>query len=80
MKKKFPSYFIGVCCCCFFLVFSYWLCALWFYLTSNVVKLMLLEYFNILCVTMMVFCVCVNETLPFSARRKAVCDELWFIM
>ncbi len=33
------------------------------YVTSNVVKLMCIAYFSLLSLTMVVFCVCVKDTL-----------------
>ncbi len=68
--------------------FSYQLCLLGLYVTSNVVKLMFIAYFSL---TMTAFSVCVNGivhlllyihlyVLAFSACRKAACGELWFIM
>ncbi len=69
-------------------VFSHPLCSLELYVTSDAVKLQLLHYFSLMCVTMLVFSVCVKDTVhllymsvfPFSACGKAVCDGLWFIM
>jgi len=45
------------------LFFSNQLCTLGFYVTFNVVKLMFIAFFNFMCVNMMVFNVCVNDTV-----------------
>ncbi len=47
----------------FLLSFSYQLCLLGLYVTSNVVKLMFIAYFSLLSLTMMVFSACVNNTV-----------------
>jgi len=50
---------------CFFSFLSFFsnqLCTLGFYVTFNVVKLLLIAFFKFQHVTMMVFNVCVNET------------------
>ncbi len=49
---EFPALHFKFCCfffeITFFLVFSYQLCLLWLYVTSNVVKLMFIAYFSLL--------------------------------
>ncbi len=47
----------------FLLSFSYQLCLLGLYVTSNVVKLMFIAYFSLMSVTMMVISVCVKDTV-----------------
>ncbi len=47
----------------FLLSFSYQLCLLGLYVTSNVVKLMFIAYFSLMSLTMMVFSACVNDTV-----------------
>ncbi len=67
----------------FLLSFSYQLCLLGLYVTSNVVKLMFIAYFSLMSLTMMVFSACVNDTVHLIYiyyYLKAACDGLWFIM
>ncbi len=66
---------------CFFLVFSYQLCLLGLYVTSNVVKLMFIAYFSLMSLTTMVFSVCVNDAvlllymLLFKSCFGSSCDS-----
>ncbi len=63
-------------------LFSYQLCLLGLYATSNVVKLMFIAYFSLMSLTMMVFTACVNHTVHFlfMLLLKPAGDGLWFIM
>ncbi len=67
---------------CLLLVFSYTLCLLGLYVTSNVVRLMFIAYFSLMSLTMMVFSACVNDTVHLLYTVcyyvKAACDGLWF--
>jgi len=47
----------------FLVFFSYQLCSLGFYVTFNIVKLILISFFKFQHVTMIVFNVCVNNTV-----------------
>ncbi len=49
----------------FIISFSYQLCLLGLYVTSNVVKLMFIAHLSLLSVTMMVISVCVNECVVY---------------
>jgi len=50
----------------FFVFFSYQLCSLGFYVTFNVIKLILISFLKFQHVTMMAFNVCVNDTLQLE--------------
>ncbi len=43
-------------------------------------NLCLLHYLSFMCVTMMVFSACMNDTVHLCQYLKVACDRLWFIM
>jgi len=58
-----------------FLVFSNQLSTLGFYVTFNVVKLILIAFFKFQHVTMMEFNVCVNNTVQLLYSNKLCCGR-----
>ncbi len=48
--------------------------------SHSMVILTLLHYFSFMCVTMMVFSVCILSIFYMCSYLKAACDGLWFIM